>query len=100
MITKLVLSGGGINGLIFIGVIKYLVETNQLKNINTFVGSSIGAIINTLICLNYSYDELINFILYFNFETVKNCDISNLFTFYGIDIGDKLIIILKCLIRN
>jgi NTE family protein len=100
MITKLVLSGGGINGIIFIGIIKYLHETNQLYNINTYVGSSIGAVINTLLCLGYTYDELANFILYFNFETVKDCDISNLFNYYGLDLGEKLIIILKCLIRN
>lgn len=100
MITKLILSGGGINGIIFLGIIKHLEETNRLINITTFAGSSIGAIINTLICIGYTYSELENFILYFNFETIKDYNISNLFLNYGIDNGNKLEITLKCLIRN
>lgn len=100
MITKLILSGGGINGIIYLGIIKYLEEINQISKIHTFVGSSIGAIMNTLICIGYTYSELENFVLYFNFETIKNYNIDNLFIKYGIDNGNKLDITLKCLIRN
>lgn len=100
MINKLVLSGGGINGIIYIGILKYLEISNQIKNINNFVGSSIGAIVNTLICIGYTSQELENFILYFNFEMIKNINIENILTDYGIDNGKKLEIILKCLIKN
>lgn len=100
MIKKLILSGGGINGIIYLGIIKYLEENKLLSNIDTFVGSSIGAIINTLICIGYTFSELENFVLYFNFETIKNYKFENLFEKYGIDNGNKLDITLKCLIRN
>jgi len=100
MINKLVLSGGGINGIIYIGIFKYLETNKQLKYINNFVGSSIGAIINTLICIGYSSQELENFILSFKLDLIKNINIENIFTNYGIDNGHKLEIILKCFIRN
>ena len=78
MINKLVLSGGGINGIIFLGIIKYLEVSKQLKNINTFVGSSIGSIINTLVCIGYTYDELKDFILDFDLKTNnKNLSFKN-----------------------
>lgn len=100
MINKLVLSGGGINGIIYIGILKYLESSNQIKYINNFVGSSVGAIVNTLICIGYSSQELEHFILYFNLDMIKNINIENLFTNYGIDNGNKLEIMLKCIIRN
>ena len=100
MINKLVLSGGGVNGILFLGVFKYLTNNNQLKNITTFVGSSIGSVINTLICIGYHYSELEDFIISFDFNTIKDCDISNLFKEYGIDIGRKFEITLNCLIKN
>tara|TARA_B100001248_G_scaffold167763_1_gene126955 strand:+ start:1949 stop:2764 length:816 start_codon:yes stop_codon:yes gene_type:complete len=100
MINKLVLSGGGINGIIFLGIIKYLETSKQLKNINTFVGSSIGSIINTLVCIGYTYNELKDFILDFDFTTIIEYNISNIFTDFGINLGEKFEIILKCLIKN
>ena len=48
MITNLVLSGGGIKGLSYIGVVKYLEEKKLLKNINKIAASSIGAIFGLL----------------------------------------------------
>ena len=98
MINKLILSGGGINGIIYIGILKYLETSNQLKNINNFVGTSVGAIMNTLINIGYTAIELENFILYFNFEMIKNINIENIFTKYGIDNGSKFEIILKYLL--
>ena len=44
-ITKLVFSGGGIKGISYIGIIKYLEDEDLLKNINTIVGTSIGSVL-------------------------------------------------------
>ena len=50
-IDTLVLSGGGVKGLYYIGVLKKLEELNILKNINKFAGTSIGAFFSALISI-------------------------------------------------
>lgn len=47
----LVLSGGGVNGYGILGSLQYLKDNRRLDNINTYVGTSIGAIIAYLICI-------------------------------------------------
>ena len=36
VLKNLVISGGGINGIGFIGILKYLSENNLLKNVNHY----------------------------------------------------------------
>ena len=63
MITHLAISGGGSSGIKFAGSLKYLEETNQLCNIKSILGTSIGAILAVL--LSYStVDNIINNIKY------------------------------------
>ena len=49
MITHLAISGGGSSGIKFAGSLKYLEETKQLCNVETILGTSIGAIIGVLL---------------------------------------------------
>lgn len=100
MYNKLVLSGGGINGIIFIGILKYLEEHNMINNLNVFVGTSIGSLINTLIILKYKSSEIEDFILKFNFSDIIKFNVVNLFTDFGIDDGILFEILIKCFIRN
>lgn len=53
---NLVLQGGGIKGLAYIGALRYLEENNI--NINYIAGSSVGAIIGSLIACGYDSYEL------------------------------------------
>lgn len=53
---NLVLQGGGIKGLAYVGALRYLEENNY--NINYIAGSSVGAIIGSLICAGYDSYEL------------------------------------------
>ena len=39
VLKNLVISGGGINGIGFIGMLKYLSENNLLKNVNHNYGN-------------------------------------------------------------
>lgn len=108
-IENLVLSGGGIKGYTYIGVMKALEEKNiKLKKI---VGSSIGSFFSLLIVLKYSSIELISIVSKMNvtFEdmlssNIDNIDIdvmlSNLIYSYGIDNGDKVHNIIKIFIKN
>jgi NTE family protein len=94
-IDTLVLSGGGVKGLYYIGILKKLEDLNILKNINKFAGTSIGAFFAALISINFSSKDLIDFILLFNLSKIKKIKTSNFFSFFGIDDGNNLEIILE-----
>lgn len=91
----LVLSGGGIKGISFIGAIKTLEELNMLKHIDTFAGTSIGSIVIFLIILGYTSDELMQFVKSFDFGKLKDLSVAMLLESYGLDTGDKIIQMLK-----
>lgn len=99
-INKLVLSGGGIKGISFIGVFKALYELCILDNIKTYSATSIGTIICFLIIIGYSYDELWKFIEIFDFSKLYNFDISNLLNTYGINDGKLIISILQKFLKK
>lgn len=96
-------SGGGMKGLIFFGVLKYLKDINfiDMNNITTFVGTSIGSIISFILSLGFSIEEIIYFILKFNFKLlVPDIDINNILEYNGIDHGDKVIKILVMFLKQ
>lgn len=73
MITHLAISGGGSSGIKFAGSLKYLEETNRLDNVQTILGTSIGAIIAVLLSF-CTVDEIIN-----NIKSVQGgLDLSNI----------------------
>lgn len=87
----LVLSGGGIKGICFIGSLQALKEINILNSINTFAGTSVGSIIIFLIIIGYSPSELYEFIKIFNFSNLNNFDINMLLTNFGLNNGNMII---------
>lgn len=72
--NTLVLSGGGVKGYYYIGIIKYLEDNQILKNINKYAGTSIGAYVCFLLVLNYSYNEILN--LFYNVDVSKLIKLS------------------------
>lgn len=81
----LVVSGGSIKGIGMLGAISYILEKHDIHNINCFIGTSIGAIIGYLLCLNYTPLEIVQNI-YFSklLEKMKiDWDITNLVTNKG-----------------
>ncbi|HXS35899.1 MAG TPA: patatin-like phospholipase family protein [Flavipsychrobacter sp.] len=56
--TTLVLKGGGIRGIAYAGAIKVLEEKNVLQNINNVAGTSVGAIVASLIAVGYNAEEI------------------------------------------
>lgn len=102
LINTICLSGGGIRAFSFIGVLDNLIKNGfiSLKKIKNFYGSSSGAIIALLLNLNYSTDEIIKFILKFDFSKISpQINTEELLINYGIDNGDKIIFILKKFIK-
>ena len=70
--NTIVFSGGGSNGYVFTGVIKYLNENNILKLITSYYGTSIGSIYATLLAMNFSYEEIYEKLYNFNYEEHNN----------------------------
>lgn len=79
----LVLSGGGIKGFCLLGGLQCAIDNGYLKNIDNYIGTSIGAIICYLIAIGYTPMEIIvslhtnkwlEKIQYFNLVSMINGD--------------------------
>jgi predicted acylesterase/phospholipase RssA len=90
MIDTIVFSSGGIRGLSFIGVLKALEEYRIINNVNTLAGTSIGAIIATMIALGYNSTELYDFIINFDYTELKDIQLSSFLESFGLESGKKL----------
>jgi hypothetical protein len=94
----LCLSGGGIKGFAFIGVIKYLEEINYIdvSKINKYVGTSIGSIMAFFLSLGYSCKDIETFILEFDLNKLQgDVNIDNLIFNHGIDSGENIALLLQ-----
>lgn len=69
-IDSLVLSGGSIHGIILLGALHYLISNKNLININNYIGTSVGSIINYLLCIGYKPLEII--------QEICKSEVSNL----------------------
>ena len=115
-INTLIFSGGGVKGIAYIGVLKFLnelckknVDTGNVDtgnanaegnvknktipkiNITTVCGVSIGSIVGLLFVLGYDWIELIEELNNINLHKLKRFKIKNLLTHYGFDTGNKII---------
>lgn len=91
------LSGGGIRGLCFIGVLDYLQVNNyiDLNKITHWIGTSAGSLLSFLLILGYTTNEIGNFVLDFNFQKLESdINIENLLINFGINNGSRIIFLL------
>jgi NTE family protein len=97
-IHTLVLSGGGMKGIAYAGVFKFLEEIQQKKkfynklkiDIKTLCCVSVGSILGLLFVLKYTSQEIEEEILLKNFKTLKDFDTLNFFENFGIDTGNNI----------
>jgi NTE family protein len=94
----LLFSGGGIKGLVYPGVIKALEELEILKNIEIYVGTSIGSLVITMLLLGYSSLEMEHFLLNFDLSSLKSIDFLIFLKEYGLDRGEKMEYLVKRLL--
>lgn len=94
MFTNLVLSGGAIKGLCFLGVIKFLEEKEAIQHINTFVGASSGSLVCFLACLGYKHQEMLtmckSILSQYNSQSIKVESLLNINVSLGIDDGKMI----------
>lgn len=94
-LTHLVLGGGGLSGLAYIGVLRFLYAENLVDGITHISGTSIGAVFATLLALRISLNEIETFFAEM-FEDLNivhyppQC-LLNIIEKYGLDDGQKLL---------
>lgn len=93
-IDTLVFSGGGVNGLTFIGCVKALEEYNKAECIcwavNEFCGISAGSMIAFLLSIGYTGVELEDIVVEKDFQRLLKIQIINMYNF-GMDKGDRIL---------
>lgn len=82
-IKHIVISGGGIYGFTFYGILKQLHKMGiwELSNIKTFYSTSVGSIVSTIIALNYDWETMDRYLINrpleelfeLNISTILNC---------------------------
>lgn len=93
---NLAFSGGGIKGLAYIGVFKYL-EEKGIK-IKAASGTSAGAIFALFAVLGIKYKQIKNIFYTINLQDFQNLSINNLFENFGLDNGEGSINFFKAIV--
>ena len=103
MIKNLVLSAGGVNGYLFVGSLKYLIENNLLNDLEHILGTSAGSLFGFIYLLGFTIDEIIELATKMSPDIILNITGKNVLSFledYGIDDGEKFIKIIKIICKR
>lgn len=103
--NTLCLSGGGINGLNILGSIKYLIDYNiiKLKNIDTYIGTSVGSLIILLLSIGYDINDLIKIFYEIDLSKINvsdDFDLDYIIENLGINNASKIILIIQTLLHS
>lgn len=91
IIKYLAISGGGILGIKYIGVLKAIEDNGIIDTVEELCGSSVGGILTLLINIGYKADEMVDIAYNTNFDEYQSMTLENVFNGrYGLDNGDKL----------
>lgn len=93
--TNLVISGGGIKGIVIVGALKALQDKGLLKYITSISATSIGGLISVLYIIGYTIDELEKFLDLFDFSKIKSINISDFLSCFGFDNGEKFLMVIE-----
>lgn len=98
-IKHLVLSGGGPIMIQTLGALQQLEKKDflNIKNIESIYGTSAGAIVGVLICLNYDWETINDYILKRPWQDVFNIKVENIFDAYTKKGVFDIKVIEKCL---
>lgn len=100
VLENIALSGGGVKGYSYIGVIRYLEEYGLRKGIKRISGTSAGAVITLMFVLGYTSQELENIASNLDLKKLENIDINLLFSGYGLDDCSKMEQMLNYFIKH
>lgn len=97
---RIVLSGGSLKGISYIGVLRHLEELNITKTLEEYIGTSIGALFCLILCIGYTSDDLEKIFMNFDPSTLVDYHLSGLLESFGLDDGKKLESFIKIFIKN
>lgn len=91
LVKHIVFSGGGLKGIAFLGVLEFLQRRNSLNvnSLETFAGSSAGALIAALLVIGYSVAEIFKLIYDVDVSSLIDPDVTKLLTLFGVESGHK-----------
>ncbi len=96
---NLVLSGGGVRGLYYLGFMKYY--SDRLNEFDNLVGTSIGAFFSVAIAIGYKSEELRPYIInIIDYRKVINIQLFDFLTTLGLDDGSTFEHYIKKMIRD
>jgi predicted acylesterase/phospholipase RssA len=102
-IKHLVLSGGGLLGISYIGLIKYFEEHNVLYKLKSITGCSAGAIFGSLLAIGYTSKELEKITKSMIFKDYLKINVDSILNFTntkGFESGKNLNIFIKKCIQD
>ena len=98
-IKHLCVGYGGIKGISYLGCLNYLHKNGLLNNIETYSGSSIGALIITFISIGYTPDELFK-IFCIDLKKFTKLKLKNIISDYGANNCNDIDRLLRILINK
>ena len=90
MFEGIVISGGGLHGISYIGALKALEEKYELSTIKEYAGTSIGSLVCLCLNINMKIDNIKDIIDNKYFFDKKDINICNFNKQYGIDTGERM----------
>lgn len=102
-IKHLVLSGGGLLGISYIGLLKYLEENNIKQQLQSVTSCSAGAIFGTFISLGYTANEIELLIKSLDFKQFLTINVETILKFpqtKGLESANKLTDFFKKIIKD
>jgi predicted acylesterase/phospholipase RssA len=90
---RIVLSGGGIRGVVYASALSVLEKRGYLKFVSEYCGVSAGAIVAFLICIGYSLKRIAEIVLEMDFSSIRNIEEDAFLTCmdtFGIDDGKNI----------
>ena len=100
-IQHLIISGGGINGLSFLGGLDYLVENEMLDDLKKITGSSVGSVIGLLYLIGIEPIEMGDMYHNYSWNEIMDPDLNiRVRNFSGIIRGYKIINILSDILKS
>jgi NTE family protein len=99
LITNLVLSGGGVKGIVMLGALKALEDNGFLDNIKSISMTSVGSLIGALYVMGYKIDDIYEFLSILDISKMKSLQPGRLFTQFGLDDGKKLLMVVEKLLE-
>ncbi|MFN0276291.1 MAG: patatin-like phospholipase family protein [Chitinophagales bacterium] len=92
MIKNLVLKGGGVKGIAYVGALHELEKVGMLGGIERVAGTSVGSLVAGMVCAGYNADEIEKLMFNMKFEKFKSgFNPFRLFTHYGLYSGNYIL---------